>query len=260
MNKELHEKNLIVTNIQRMCFHDGPGIRTTVFLKGCTLHCPWCSNPENISFDLEKYSLGRQSGLYGKEYSPNELVNELLKDRKFWGDQGGVTFSGGEALAHILLLEPALSKLKEEKVHMAVESAMFVSDNAVDLALLYIDYFFIDVKILHPQKCQEVLGGNYCQYIKNVKRVCSTDKDVIFRMPCNYEYTMVDENKNSIIEFMQDFPDRKLQIFSTHDLGESKYESLGKQVWKHKPVSDGDLEKFNYELKSKGIRSEVIKI
>ena len=54
------ENKLVVTNIQRMCFHDGPGLRTTVFLKGCNLHCPWCSNPENLNFQIEEYEKMRQ--------------------------------------------------------------------------------------------------------------------------------------------------------------------------------------------------------
>lgn len=60
------ENRLLISNIQRFCLHDGPGIRTTVFLKGCSLHCPWCSNPENISFTIQKYSKGGVEGNYGK--------------------------------------------------------------------------------------------------------------------------------------------------------------------------------------------------
>ena len=59
---------VIVTNIQRFCLHDGPGIRTTVFFKGCNLKCPWCSNPENLSFEIEEYNNDGIKGIYGKEY------------------------------------------------------------------------------------------------------------------------------------------------------------------------------------------------
>ena len=64
---------MIVTNIQRFSLHDGPGIRTTVFLKGCSLCCPWCSNPENISFEMESYVKNGKTGIYGREYSNDEI-------------------------------------------------------------------------------------------------------------------------------------------------------------------------------------------
>ena len=69
----------IITNIQRFCLQDGPGIRTVVFFKGCNLNCPWCSNPENISFEIEK-SIDNKI-IYGKEYSVEELYKEIVKDR-----------------------------------------------------------------------------------------------------------------------------------------------------------------------------------
>ena len=101
---------ILITNIQRMCFHDGPGIRTTVFLKGCNLHCPWCANPENISALPQAYERDGRKGLYGKEFSEEELLKEVLKDRRFYEDGGGVTFSGGEPLLQIKALKKAYPK------------------------------------------------------------------------------------------------------------------------------------------------------
>ena len=260
MSKEAPKKYPIITNIQRMCFHDGPGIRTTVFLKGCTLHCPWCSNPENISFSVEKYTSGGCMGEYGTMYTPEELFRELVKDKIFWENNGGVTFSGGEALAQITLLEPVLLRLKEDNVHLAVETAMFVSEDAVETALKYFDLFIIDVKILDEIECMEVLGGNLQQYMKNVRRVYYADKDIIFRMPCSNEYTLTEKNKEHISDFMLEFSTKKIQIFAIHDLGESKYKSLGKQMWKHESIDESELETFSYELNNNGIKSEVIRI
>ena len=79
----MEEKNILLTNIQRFSLHDGPGIRTTVFLKGCSLRCPWCSNPENLKPHPEKYMKDGIDGIYGKYYSASELVKECLKDKNF---------------------------------------------------------------------------------------------------------------------------------------------------------------------------------
>ena len=72
-------EKLLVTNIQRMCMHDGPGLRTTVFMKGCKLHCPWCANPENIRDRQEEYIKDGRPGVYGCYYSPQELFLEITE-------------------------------------------------------------------------------------------------------------------------------------------------------------------------------------
>ena len=75
---------ILVTNIQRFSLHDGPGIRTTVFLKGCSVCCPWCSNPENISFEKQPFVKKGIKGEYGKYLSTNDLIFECLKDKEFY--------------------------------------------------------------------------------------------------------------------------------------------------------------------------------
>lgn len=253
-------KDILVTNIQRMCFHDGPGIRTTVFLKGCTLHCPWCSNPENIFFKQESFNKDGKSGVYGKYYTTDELFKELQKDRIFWGDDGGVTFSGGEAIAAMKELEPLLGKLKTDKVHIAVETAAFVKEELVDIALSYVSLFIIDIKLLIQDLCKDVLGGDVDVYFRNVEKIHSAGKEVLFRIPCNYEYTMTRDNKMKIKDFLQEYKDVPVQIFAVHNLGEAKYRSLGKTMWAHEEVSDKDLSDFCDNLHKMGIKAEIIRI
>ena len=72
---------MIITNIQKFSLHDGPGIRTTVFMKGCSLCCPWCSNPENLKSFIEYYIKDGKRGIYGKEYTVEEVFNEVIKDK-----------------------------------------------------------------------------------------------------------------------------------------------------------------------------------
>lgn len=129
---------IMVSNIQRMCFHDGPGIRTTVFLKGCSIHCPWCSNPENISFYKEQYSVNGVCGVYGKEYSGEELISVIKKDEMFFGKDGGVTFSGGEPLMQTEALEGVFAALKKEGINIAVESSMFIPAECLRIAHILI--------------------------------------------------------------------------------------------------------------------------
>ena len=132
-------RTILITNIQRFSLHDGPGIRTTVFLKGCSLRCPWCSNPENLVGVQQKYIKDGVEGVYGKWYTNDDLYKEIMKDKEFYNvvdspsekisttslllsphllDKlpGGVTFSGGECLLWIDKLEEILGRLKEEGI------------------------------------------------------------------------------------------------------------------------------------------------
>ena len=120
---------ILITNIQRFSVHDGPGIRTTIFLKGCSIRCPWCSNPENLTPYPQEYSIEGIDGVYGEWYETEKLVMECLKDnvyyegkynnKRLWNIKkhediknlpGGVTFSGGEPLLQMESLVTALNR------------------------------------------------------------------------------------------------------------------------------------------------------
>ena len=133
----------LVTDIQRFSLHDGPGIRTTVFLKGCPLRCAWCHNPECISFEKEtlfypekcigcgKCAEGCYSGaktLCGKEMSVKEVFTDILADRSFYGAEGGLTVSGGEPLAHAPFVGELVSLCKEAGIHTAIETSLYRFD------------------------------------------------------------------------------------------------------------------------------------
>ncbi len=251
-----------VTNIQRMCFDDGPGIRTTVFLKGCSLHCPWCSNPETISGEKQEYHRQGQAerGIYGKDYEAEELLEELLKDRRFWGKEGGITFSGGEALLQAERLEPVWKKLKKEGIHLAVETALFVPEKNVELAEKYMDFFFVDVKILEKQQCREVLGGNVEQYLRNVQILTERNAALHFRVPCAGEYVLNAENKRALTDFFKKYDSFPIEIFGIHNLGSSKYEALGKTVPAFQTAMDEELEQLKAEWSRLGCKVEIIKL
>jgi pyruvate formate lyase activating enzyme len=246
------EKKVVVTNIQRMCMHDGPGIRTTVFLKGCSLHCPWCSNPENIHFEQEEYKKNGSIGIYGKPYDMEELYAEIIKDRKFFGSKGGVTFSGGEPLLALSALLPLLQRLKEDGIHICVETALHVNTENLKAVLPYIDLFFADMKILQPDLCREVLGGEVTLYLHNLDVLQYESVPFIVRIPCNLEYTLREDNFRLILEWMTNHPHISVEIFATHSLGKSKYESLGLECKEWKAFSTEELEEIAAKIRACG--------
>lgn len=248
-----NEKSVLITNIQRMCFHDGPGIRTTVFLKGCNLRCPWCANPENISGLPENYIHDGITGTYGRKIDQAELLNELLRDKAFFGNEGGVTFSGGEPLLHLENLESLIVQLKQHGINIVVETALQVSMEKWKSLLKQIDTFIIDLKILDKEMCASTLGGNIDIYRENVDLVYRNNKNMIFRIPLNHEYTMNDVNLNLIDSFLEEYNSVPVEIFATHSMGEAKYKSLGKSAPKLNDVTVDEVESIADRFRKHGI-------
>jgi len=252
-----------ITNIQRFCVSDGPGIRTTVFLKGCTLHCPWCSNPENLNYEQEPYIKDGKHGIYGYDLSADELVNQLLRDKAYWNNGGGVTFSGGECLSHAEYLAQVMPRLMDNGVSIAVETALFIDKKNIEKLLPYIDYFMVDIKILVGERCKDILGGDVNQYYENLGYVCHNmqHSNIVFRIPCAENYTMDSENQKLITDLISKYPDIPIELFTMHRLGQSKYESLEREysfVTSDKET-DGMILFYN-SLISKGLDVKINKL
>lgn len=218
-----------ITNIQRFCLHDGPGIRTTVFLKGCSLHCPWCANPENIHYEVQIWQdpVTGETGAYGYEITLEALYKELIHDRDYFLEGGGITFSGGEPLLQIDRYEPLLKKLKEEKIHLAVETALFVKHSCVETALKYFDWWYVDMKILLSNQCERILGGRVEQYRENLSLVAHNTPNLHIRIPCCHGFTDTPENICCILETLQIIGIEGVELLEVHHLGEKKRVSLG---------------------------------
>ena len=182
-----------ITSIQRGCVYDGPGVRTTVFLKGCSLHCPWCCNPETISQSQQWFcddskclvKNGMKSNLcqncircggeskeqncpfgvltpVSDEIEAKQLVELLLKDKELYGESGGVTFSGGEPLLQAEVLLPVLQVLRKADVNIAFESTLFVPSKKLEIILSQTNTMIVDLKLQREQ-------GNIPIYLSRVR-------------------------------------------------------------------------------------------
>lgn len=282
----MEQKSILLTNIQRFSLHDGPGIRTTVFLKGCSLRCPWCSNPENLVAQPQSYIKDGIEGTYGKYYEPDALIHECLKDKNFYegkivsssdwtitnADQiellpGGVTFSGGEALLQMPALVPVARALHENNIHIAIETCLFCPPINLQLALEMVDFFYVDMKILDPDRCKEVEHGNLELYLSNLHTLLSwTDgegkhKAIVIRIPVIGSYTDTDDNRKQVYDLLSKYRESvlKIELIKEHNLGESKYCSLNMKMDYH-GVDDELMEIYKDELSDIGILIEICKI
>lgn len=252
-----------ITNIQRFSLHDGPGIRTTVFLKGCNLRCPWCANPENLSYEIQEYYdvENEKSGFFGYDIETEKLESEILKDEKYYKlKNGGVTFSGGEPLLQFDKLQQLLIKLKNRKINICVETALFISEDLLDISMKYVDEYIIDVKILEKQKCKEILNGDIEIYYNNIDKLFKNKKNVIIRIPLTLEYTLQEENIYKILELLDKYKPNKVEVFKVHNLAEKKYKVLNKDIIKFNDISDEEIDDFIRKIANLNINVEKIEI
>lgn len=250
---------VIITNIQRFCLHDGPGIRTTIFFKGCNLRCPWCSNPENIDFNIQKFVQDEEIYTYGYEIDLETLEKEILKDKIYYGKDGGVTFSGGDGLIWFNNIEPLLINLKKKNINICVETSLVVQENVIDLAIKYVDEFIIDIKILDEKNSYKI-NSNVKLFKNNAKKIFDNSCNVIFRIPLVSGYTITNDNIDEIIEFLKEHKPKLVQLFTIHRLGEKKYKTLNKDMPIFPKVSNEEIEEIETRIKELNIAVEYCQI
>lgn len=237
---------VIITNIQHFSHHDGPGIRTTVFLKGCSINCPWCAHPECISPKIEEE--------FGYEISLEDLEKEILKDKPYYETGGGVTFSGGEPLLQINDLEPLLKSLKNKNINICFETALFVPEKYLKIAKKYSDEFIVDIKMINHENCKKVIGGKIDQYLNNIKLLDL--KKTTFRIPIT---KFILKDTKLILDLLKTYQPKHLEIFELHNLARKKYDILNKEQYYEK-IDDREIKEFYEKLKEIIPTTEIIEI
>ena len=264
--------SLLITNIQRFCLSDGPGIRTTCFFKGCSARCPWCCNPENICTIKEKYyDENCVCKTFGEYYSNSDLLEILLKDKSFYNNKGGVTFSGGEALLQFYNFVPVLDSLKERNVNICLETSLFIDNSILIDSIKYFDYYIVDIKILDENKCKTVVGGNLNLFYTNIETLLKSNKSIMLRIPVIKGYTDDYNNKSNIAAFIKNISSSKniinIELIKGHNLARNKYKYLNttnNNVVFHEieDLSDAEIQDYKslIEKESKNIPVSILKL
>lgn len=188
----------IISNIQRMSLQDGPGIRTTVFLKGCNMRCVWCHNPEAIHPDPEYVfnpdlclkcgccEQGCYSGarlLCGREMSVEQVMQEVNQDLPYYSDNGGLTVSGGEPFFQAAFLIALLKAAKESGIHCGVETNAAHPLNILEKALPFVDIWMIDLKAFSDEIHRQYTGVSNETVKCNIKELDSAGARIVLRTP-----------------------------------------------------------------------------
>lgn len=249
---------MIVGNVQRFSIHDGPGIRTTIFLKGCNLRCPWCCNPENLTDSLIKYKAAESEKTFGQVYSLDEMQEEILKDKIYYETGGGVTYSGGEALLHMNDLISLMHCMKEANINQCIETSLFVPEENVKKALPFIDYWYIDLKFALYNECKKIIGGDYENYLKNLRIVDNAKVNYVIRIPLAKGFTDTQDNINAMLELLASLSVKKIELFRVHKLAEYKYLLLEKKFNNIEGSELDTIETFKDKIIQLGKRAEII--
>lgn len=269
----------MITAIKRNAVHDGDGLRTTVFFKGCPLKCLWCHNPEGISgqpqvakFDHLCMGCGICKNArtpvtaaacptgalvcYGQERTVEELLPILLQDKEFYDNSGGgVTLSGGECLMQPEFAAALAKALTEKGVRVNIDTCGFVSRSALEGVIPYTDTFLYDLKAIDAAVHKRCTGQENGIILENLEYLCSRGCKIEIRYPLVMGYN--DKECAKIGEFLQNKPGiTKIKVLQYHDFSTSRYAALGMEnTLPQVTTTLEDVEKAVATLKTYGLNA-----
>lgn len=246
-----------IFNIQRFSLHDGPGIRTTIFLKGCPLKCWWCSNPESQSFEIESTN----EDTFGYTISARETMEIIKRDLLFYKKtNGGLTFSGGEPLSQPEFVDQVIMLAKENNINTAIETSGFQKWDVFWKIIQNIDTVFVDIKSIDNEIHQKYTNVNNEIILDNIQKAAKLRDDLIIRLPLIPNINDGDKNIFETIEFCIKNNIKEIEILSYHSMGSSKYKKLSREykLKDTKPYTKEYLLNLNEKLQEK--YQEKIKI
>ncbi len=308
-----------VYDIQGFSVQDGPGIRTTVFLKGCPLRCPWCHSPESQEFfeqlswismrcqgtsicqercikactkgalELGETRADAKSGeplqmvhvkrdlcdncgdcanvcypqalfISGKDYTVDEMLERLLRDKPFFRDDGGVTISGGECLSQFDFTFALAKRLKEEGIGVAIDTTGFAKWENIEKIIPYTDLFLYDLKHMDSDLHNKVVGVPNEIILENAKKIAAKGGKLQIRIPVIPMFNNDEANIEATAKFCKELGDsvQVVQLLPYHNLGTMKYLRLYDNItFEATPPSDEEMNNIKAVFESYGIKTVI---
>lgn len=219
-----------IFDIQRFSVHDGPGIRTIVFLKGCKLRCRWCCNPESQSYEIQTMLTGGKEKVMGRDVTVKEVLEQVQADRIYYRRSGGgITLSGGEFLCQPEFSEALLRGAKEAGINTAVETTSCAPYETIEKMLPYIDHYLMDIKHTDSAKHKQYTGVPNELILTNARRLAHEANGFTVRVPVIPGFNDSVEEISDISRFAASIGARQLHLLPYHRLGKDKYDGLGRE-------------------------------
>lgn len=255
----------IIFDIKKFAIHDGPGIRTTVFFKGCPLNCLWCHNPESIRSFPERLKVNQLSSnknlceeeLFGKKYSVEDLLKEIKKDQVFYDESGGgVTFSGGEPMLQIKFLKEILNECRQSGIHTAIDTSGYVVKRLFLQIYDFTDLFLYDLKIYDNDLHREFTGVSNEIILNNLKYLTDRGNKVIIRIPLIPGITDTKKNLSELSAYIMKLKNvKKVDLLPYNEIAESKYKrfNINYKPGRLKMQDEGKLNKIKTYFEDLGL-------
>ena len=226
-----------VHSYESMGTYDGPGLRLVVFLQGCPFRCLYCANPDTIAFDG------------GTPTEPEHIINMAVNQKPFFGKRGGVTFSGGEPTAQAKDLIPVVKGLKEQGIHVCIDTNGGIWNPAVEELLKEIDLVLLDVKQINPERHLNLTERSNEQTLKTAQWLEANERPFWLRYVLVPGISDFEEDIRAFGEFFKDFKMlQRVEILPYHTLGIHKYETMG-QEYKLKDTKTNTPEQLDRAFK-----------
>ena len=204
-----------INSFQSLGAVDGPGIRFVVFFKGCPLHCRCCHNPETISF----------SG--GEEYTAEDIVNKAVRYKEYFGDNGGITLSGGEPIAQPLFAAEILKLCKEAGIHTCIDTSGYTLNDEVKELLKYTDLVLLDIKYTNPEDYKRNTGAELGKVLEFLDYLKEKDIPTWIRQVIIPTVNDSEENIFKLKEIISKYPNiKKTELLPFRKLCQTKYDNL----------------------------------
>jgi len=222
-----------IFRIKRYALHDGPGIRTTVFFKGCPLSCRWCHNPEGIDPRPVSMTKNNREGdaheTVGEVVKVAELVAAIEKDQLFYDESGGgVTFSGGEPLVQPRFLEAVLDACNQRDIHTTLDTSGFAPAAVLERVLPRLQLVLFDLKIMDPLLHRKYTGVSNESILENLKRIDGGSTPWRLRIPLIPGVTDTETNLEQIVRFAAGLKSiQGIDLLPFHRIASGKYSRLG---------------------------------
>ena len=248
----------LIFHIQRFSIHDGPGIRTTIFFKGCPLSCPWCHNPESQKFEQE--ILHKEDGtcqVVGQYYDVDEVIQQVGKDQIFYERSGGgVTLSGGEVMAQSLLyIVELIKKLHNKGITIGIDTSGAVSFFRFEQVMPYIDFFLYDIKLFNAFKHRQYIGIDNDGILSNLQKLSIQGASLYLRLIMIENINMdLKEDVKPLLCWLHEnhIKVKKVHLLPYHTLGKNKYNELGRKAIAYGVPRLEELKKIQELFKQEG--------
>ncbi len=243
-----------IFDLKKYAIHDGPGIRTTVFFKGCPLDCWWCHNPECRNGDVS-------DGLPNRQMTVAEVMTEVAKDEIFYDQSGGgVTFSGGEPMTQIDFLDALLTACRARRFHTVVDTCGYASAEEFDRIYDRVDMFLYDLKIMDDKAHKKYMGLSNNLILENLTHLAARGNKVKIRIPIIPDITDNAANIDAIIQFLDSRKNvRDVSLLPYNLFGEDKFKrfSIPNRMGHLSTPTDADMAAIAGKFRESGFRVKI---